>query len=83
MLLVGSSARRTRRAQGIPPIQLSRLPHIAIISPVFYWDSQVDIVRTVSATCPNGRPIAGGIGIEKGNASLRIHESYPDGASLG
>ena len=79
VLLVGSAG--ALAAQGIPSIQLSRLPHIAIISPVFYWDGQVDLVRTVSATCPNGRPIAGGLSIEKGNASLRIHESYPDGAT--
>ena len=79
VLLVGSAG--ALAAQGIPSIQISRLPHIAIISPVFYWDGQVDIVRTVSATCPNGRPIAGGLSIEKGNASLRIHESYPDGAT--
>lgn len=68
-------------AQGLPPIQLSKFPHVAIISPTFSWDSQVDVVRTISATCPSGRPIAGGIGIETGNASLRIMESYPDGAS--
>src|SRR5262249_55762597 len=67
--------------QAIPPIQLSKLPHLAIISPVFYWDSQVDVVRMVSATCPSGRPISGGLSIEKGNGSLRIHESYPDGAT--
>jgi hypothetical protein len=68
-------------AQGVPPIQLSKLPHLAIISPVFFWDGNVDVVRTVSATCPNGRPIAGGVSIQKGNAALHIRESYPDGAS--
>jgi hypothetical protein len=79
VLLLGSAG--ALAAQAIPPIQLSRLPHLAIISPVFYWDAQVDIVRTVSATCPSGRPVSGGLSIEKGNASLRIHESYPDGAT--
>lgn len=79
ILLIGSAS--ALAAQAIPPIQLSRLPHLAIISPVFYWDNQVDIVRTVSATCPSGRPISGGLSIEKGNGSLRIHESYPDGAT--
>jgi hypothetical protein len=72
---------RAPAAQTIPPIEVSALPHLAIISPVFYWDNKVDIVRTVSATCPNGRPIAGGVGIQKGNAVLRIRESYPDAAS--
>jgi hypothetical protein len=47
----------------------------------FIGTIQVDIVRTVSATCPSGRPISGGLSIEKGNGSLRIHESYPDGAT--
>src|ERR1051325_8370725 len=56
IMLMGSASELA--AQAIPPIQLSRLPHLAIISPVFYWDNQVDIVRTVSATCPSGRPIS-------------------------
>jgi hypothetical protein len=79
LALAGSAA--PVGAQSLPPIPLAELPHIAIISPLFSWDAQADIVRTVSATCPSGRPIGGGIGIEKGNASLRIRESYPDGAS--
>jgi hypothetical protein len=69
------------RAQTIPPIEFSKLPHIAIISPVFYWDGAIEGVRTISATCPQGRAIGGGVSLLQGNASLRIRESYPDGAS--
>src|SRR5262245_4210507 len=65
----------TAPAQTVPSIQFSSLPHIAIISPTFYWDGTIDVVRTVSATCPGGRPIAGGLSVEKGNASLRLRES--------
>lgn len=79
LLLAGSTDWLS--AQDLPSIPLSRLPHLAIISPTFTWDNQSDLVRTISATCPGGRPIGGGIGIEKGNGSLRISESYPDGAS--
>jgi hypothetical protein len=68
-------------AQTIPPIELSKFPHIAIISPVFYWDGTIEGVRTISATCPQGRAIGGGMSLPQGNASLRIRESYPDGAS--
>ena len=78
---IGSLAAQDLPAKDLPPIQLSRLPHLAIISPTFTWDNQSNLVRTISATCPGGRPIGGGIGIEKGNGSLRISESYPDGAS--
>jgi hypothetical protein len=68
-------------AQTLPAIRFADLPHVAIISPLFYWDGQADAVHSVSATCPAGRPIAGGLSIEKGNASLRLRESYPDGSS--
>ena len=79
LLLAGAAS--PLAAQGVPPIPLSKFPHIAIISPVFFWDAKVDVVRSVSATCPQGRAIAGGVSIQKGNAALRIRESYPDGAS--
>jgi hypothetical protein len=68
-------------AQTLPPIRFSDFPHVAIISPVFYWDATEDAVHSISATCPSGRPIAGGLSIDKGNASVRIRESYPDGSS--
>jgi hypothetical protein len=80
MVLLAASA-GPLNAQADSPIPIARFPHVAIISPVFYWDSKVDVVRTVSATCPQGRPIAGGVSIQKGNASLRIRESFPDGSS--
>jgi hypothetical protein len=48
---------------------------------VFYWDSGVEALHSISATCPGGWPIAGGLSIEKGNASVRLRESYPDGSS--
>jgi hypothetical protein len=68
-------------AQAVPPISLTQLPHVSIISPVFYWSDAADVVRMASATCPKGRPIAGGVAIQKGSASLRIQETYPDGES--
>jgi hypothetical protein len=68
-------------AQSQPPVPLARLPHINISSPVFYWSNAPDVVRTASATCPKGRAIGGGLSIQQGNASIRIQDSYPDGAS--
>jgi hypothetical protein len=79
--LLWAGAAGPAAAQGIPPIPLARFPHIAIISPVFFWEAKVDVVRTVSATCPQGRPIAGGISVQRGNGSFRIRESFPDGSS--
>jgi hypothetical protein len=78
---LGSTVTSPRAQQSIAPIDLKILPHIAIISPVFYWTDTGGSVRTASATCPDGRAIAGGVSIQKGNASLRIQESYPDRAS--
>jgi hypothetical protein len=68
-------------AQALPPITLSDLRHVSIISPVFYWNDAADVVRMASATCPKGRAFSGGVAIQKGSASLRILESYPDGES--
>ena len=68
-------------AQTLPPIPVSALPHIVIFSPEFYWSNTPDAVRMASATCPKGRAIGGGLNILQGNASLRIQDSYPDGAS--
>lgn len=68
-------------AQATPPIQISALPHIVIFSPEFYWSNTPDTVRMASATCPKGRAIGGGLSIREGSASLRIQDSYPDGAS--
>jgi hypothetical protein len=79
MVLAGSAG--VARAQAVPPIPLSRFPHVAIISPVFSWDAKADVVRTISATCPQGRAIAGGFSIQSGNGSLRVRESFPDGSS--
>jgi hypothetical protein len=68
-------------AQTAASIDLSKFPHVAIISPVFYWDGAVQGVRTISATCPQGRAVGGGVSLPQGNASLRIRESYADGSS--
>lgn len=79
LLLAGSPT--IASAQAVPPIPFSRFPHVSIISPVFAWDAKADVVRTISATCPQGRAIAGGVSIQSGNGSLRIRESFPDGSS--
>jgi hypothetical protein len=67
--------------QPLPPIQVTALPHIVLFSPEFYWSNTPDVVRMASATCPKGRAIGGGLSIRESNASLRIQDSYPDGAS--
>jgi hypothetical protein len=67
--------------QPLEPIEVSKLPYIEIFSPTFFWSDAVDFVHAASTTCPKGRAIAGGVSIVKGNASLRILESYPDGES--
>jgi hypothetical protein len=69
------------QAQSQPPIAVSALPHIVIFSPAFYWQNTPDVVRMASATCPKGRAVGGGLSIVQGSASLRIADSYPDGAS--
>jgi hypothetical protein len=68
-------------AQPLPPVQVATLPHIVIFSPEFFWSNTPEIVRMASATCPRGRAIGGGLNIVQGTASLRIQDSYPDGAS--
>jgi hypothetical protein len=78
-LMLAATPLRAQRP--IEPIELAALPHITIFSPLFYWTDATDVVRTASATCPDGRAIAGGVSIQKGNASLRILESYPDRSS--
>jgi hypothetical protein len=81
MLVLTAAATAPLGAQALPPITLSELPHISIISPVFYWNDASNIVRMASATCPRGRAFSGGLAIQKGSASLRILESYPEGES--
>src|SRR5687767_15523582 len=68
-------------AQVVPPVHVSALPHVVIASPEFFWSNTPDAVRMASATCPNGRAIGGGLSVRQGSASLRIQDSYPDGAS--
>jgi hypothetical protein len=71
-------------AQGVdsqPPIEIAKLPYIEIFSPTFFWNDEADFVRVGATTCPKGRAVAGGVKIDRGNASLRILESYPDGES--
>ena len=81
LLALTGAAGPLRAQRAVQPIDLSDLPHIAIFSPVFYWTDTGNAVHTASATCPDGRAIAGGVSIQKGNASLRIQESYPDRSS--
>jgi hypothetical protein len=80
-MLALSAATAPLHAQALPPITLSDLQHVSIISPVFYWNDATDVVRMASATCPKGRAFSGGVSIQKGSAALRILESYPDGES--
>jgi hypothetical protein len=68
-------------ARDVPPVQVSALPHVVIASPEFFWSNTPDAVRMASATCPKGRAIGGGLSVRQGSASLRIQDSYPDGAS--
>lgn len=70
---------RAQTGQSAEPIEVSKLPYIEIFSPTFFWNDEVDFVRTGSTTCPKGRAITGGVNIQQGKASLRILESYPDG----
>ena len=72
---------RAQTAQSTEPIEVAKLPYIEIFSPTFFWNDDVDFVRTGSTTCPKGRAITGGLNIQQGKASLRILESYPDGES--
>jgi hypothetical protein len=64
-----------------PPAELADLPYMEIFSPTFFWNDEADSIRSGSTTCPKGRPIAAGVNIIQGKASLRIVESYPDGES--
>lgn len=66
-------------AQAAEPIEVGKLPYIEIFSPTFFWNDELDFVRTGSTNCPKGRAITGGVSIIQGKASLRILESYPDG----
>jgi hypothetical protein len=80
-MLALAAATASGGAQTLPPITLSDLRHVSIISPVFYWSDTADVVHMASATCPKGRAFSGGVAIQKGSAALRILESYPDGES--
>jgi hypothetical protein len=68
-------------ARPLPPVDVSALPHIVIFSPEFFWSDTPDVIHMASATCPKGRAIGGGLSIREGSASLRVQDSYPDGAS--
>jgi hypothetical protein len=63
------------------PIEVGKLPYIEIFSPTFFWNDEMDFVRTGSTNCPKGRAVTGGVSIIQGKASLRVLESYPDGES--
>jgi hypothetical protein len=54
---------------------------VVIASHEFLWSNTPDVVRMASATCPKGQAIGGGLSVRQGTASLRIQDSYPDGAS--
>lgn len=79
--LAALAATASAHAQSQPPISVAKLPHINLSSPVLVWSNAPDVVHTASATCPKGRAIGGGLAIQLGTASLRIQDSYPDGAS--
>lgn len=68
-------------AWAVDPIEVGKLPYIEIFSPTFFWNDELDFVRTGSTNCPKGRAVTGGVSIIQGKASLRILESYPDGES--
>jgi hypothetical protein len=68
-------------AESQQPVEVSSLPYIEIFSPTFFWNDEADFVRQGATNCPKGRAVAGGVKIDRGNASLRILESYPDGES--
>ena len=72
---------RAQSAQSTAAVEVASLPYIEIFSPTFFWNDEVDFVRSGSTTCPKGRAITGGVSIIQGKASLRILESYPDGES--
>src|ERR1700748_686886 len=80
LALLGAASRL--QAQPPPePVDITKLPHLEIVSPTFFWNDEADFVRVGSATCSKGRAIAGGVNIMQGKASLRILESYPEGES--
>jgi hypothetical protein len=80
-LATGSGSLVAQPVQPPEPVDISKLPFIEIFSPTFFWSDTVDFVRMGATTCPKGRAVAGGVSIRKGQASLRILESYPDGES--
>jgi hypothetical protein len=81
VLALTASAGALHAGPAQEPVEIAQLPYIEIFSPTFFWSDETDAIRSGSTTCPKGRAIAGGIGIAKGNGSLRIVESYPDGES--
>jgi hypothetical protein len=68
-------------ARAADPVDVASLPYLEIFSPTFFWNNEVDFVRTGSTNCPKGRAVTGGLSIVQGKASLRVLESYPDGES--
>jgi len=81
ILAASSGPLHAQNADSLQPIEISKLPFIEIFSPTFFWNDEADFVRVGATTCPKGRAIAGGVKIDRGGASLRILESYPDGES--
>jgi len=81
VLAASASSIHAQSANSLAPIEISKLPFIEIFSPTFFWNDEADFVRMGATTCPKGRAIAGGVKIDRGSASLRILESYPDGES--
>jgi hypothetical protein len=81
VLAASAGSLRAQTTQPLEPVEVSTLPYLEIFSPTFFWSDAADIVHVGATTCPKGRAIAGGVSIEKGSASLRILESYPDGES--
>ena len=80
-LALAASAGSLRAGQTLEPAGVANLPYVEIFSPTFFWNDEADFIRVGSTTCPKGRAITGGVGIQQGKASLRILESYPDGES--
>jgi len=81
VLAASAGSLRAQTTQPLEPVEVSKLPYLEIFSPTFFWSDAADFVHIGSTTCPKGRAVAGGVSIEKGSASLRILESYPDGES--
>ena len=81
LLAASAGSASAQTAQSVEPVEVAKLPFIEIFSPTFFWNDTADFARVGSTTCPKGRAVTGGVGIERGQASLRILESYPDGES--